>query len=154
MKKVLFLAAAAMLFTLAGCNDCSDRMTDDYPANYDVHYGLRQVVQYDPMNIDGIDVGPKLDFFSTLRFTIHYTDGAISAASFTNGDIPFSPFGFDVPEGRFECEFDDFAIPNELRIAGTDNVIAYFQNGEFSIPFQLDHSSISYKYTFKGVESN
>jgi hypothetical protein len=145
-------AAASMLFGAAGCYETSDKMTDNYPADYDVTYGLRQVVQYDPMNIDGINVGPKFDFFNTLRFTIHYTDGRITAAGFTNGGVPFSPFGFNVPDGRFEVDFDTDASPNELRIKGTDNVLAYFMNGEFSVPFRLDHSTISYKYTFKGVE--
>ena len=31
-------------------------------------------------------------------------------------------------------------------------MIAYFQNGEFSIPFQLDSKQLSYKYTFKEIK--
>ncbi len=153
MKKILLMAAAAsMLFAAAGCGELSDKMTETYPTDYDVTYGLRQVLQYDPMNIDGINVGPKFDFFETLRFTIHYTGGRITAASFTNGGVPFSPFGFNVPDGRFEVDFDTDVSPNELRVKGSANVLAYFLNGEFSVPFRLDHSTISYKYTFKGVE--
>ena len=71
---------------------------------------------------------------------------------FSNGEVPFSPFAFEVPEGVVECEFDTDALPNELRIKGTDHVIAYFQNGEFSIPFQLDSKQLSYKYTFKEIK--
>ena len=37
------------------------------------------------------------------------------------------------------------------RIKGTDNVVAYFQNGEFSVPFQLDCEELNYKYTFKEI---
>ena len=46
---------------------------------------------------------------------------------------------------------DTEALPNELRIKGTDNVVAYFQNGEFSVPFQLDCEELNYKYTFKEI---
>ena len=71
---------------------------------------------------------------------------------FANGEVPFAPFAFELPEGVVECEFDTDALPNELRIKGTDHVIAYFQNGEFSIPFQLDSKQLSYKYTFKEIK--
>ena len=53
-------------------------------------------------------------------------------------NVPFSPYNFEIPEGRIDCYLDTEALPNELRITGTENVIAYYQNGEFSIPFQLD----------------
>ena len=65
--------------------------------------------------------------------------------------LPFSPYAFEIPSGEVECYLDTEALPNELRIKGTDNVVAYFQNGEFSVPFQLDCEELNYKYTFKEI---
>lgn len=144
------MAAASLSFS--ACEDVSDEMSSDYPADYTIDYGIRQVVQYDPMNINGIDVASKFAFFSTLRFSIRVTGNKMTALSFSNGDVPFSPFAFDVPDGEVECELDTGALPNALRIKSTGEVIAYFQNGEFSIPFRLDSRSLSYKYTFKEIK--
>lgn len=153
MKRyALFFTLAAALFACPACEDVSDEMTSDYPDNYTINYGIRQVMQYDPMNINGIDVAGKFEFFSTLRFTIRVTDSKMTALSFSNGDVPFSPFAFEVPEGEVACELDTEALPNALRIKPSGEVIAYFQNGEFVIPFQLDSKSLSYKYTFKEIE--
>lgn len=151
LRTIVFFCAA--LFTLAGCEDeVSNEMTSDYPENFNIEYQLRQVMQYDPVNINGLDVSDKLDFFSTLRFSLQYTNGEISKLTYSNGTIPFSPFAFDT-EMDFEadCELVTDVLPNELRIKGTDQVIAYFQNGEFIMPFQLDCSSIRYRYTFVNV---
>lgn len=159
MKKLIVMKRYALIFALiaasfsfAGCEDVSDEMTSGYPSDYTINYGIRQVMQYDPMNINGIDVAGKFEFFNTLRFVIHVEDNKMVRLSFSNGDVPFSPFGFDLPEGEVECELNTDALPNELRVKGTGKVIAYFQNGEFSIPFRLDSKSLSYKYTFKSVK--
>lgn len=148
---ILLLLIAVSFF---GCEEeISNQMSSDFPKNYDIEYKLRQVVQYDPMNINGINISGKLAFFSTVRFTLHYKDGKITSLSYTNGDVPFSPFGFKADSKiEADCELDYSVMPYELRIKGTDKVIAYFQNGEFIMPFQLDCSSISYKYTFVNVE--
>jgi hypothetical protein len=153
MKKyVLIFAIVSVLFSFLRC-DNTDRliMTSDYPADYDITYGIRQVMQYDEVNINGIDLAAKLPFFETFRLTIHYADSKVSAVTLSNGNIPFSPYDFDIPAGKTACYLDTEALPNALRIAGTDHVIAYFQNGEFSIPFKLDCSALDYKYTFKSV---
>lgn len=151
-KNILIFAIASLLFSLAGC-DTDDRvkMSKDYPTDGDINYGIRQVMQYDDVNINGIDIASKFAFFDTFRLTIHYTDSKISGVTFSNGDVPFSPYNFEIPEGRIDCYLDTEALPNELRIIGTENVIAYYQNGEFSIPFQLDCPSLDYKYTFKSI---
>jgi len=151
MKRQTLIFAALLGLALGGCGTPSDKMTDDYPTDYDLVYGLRQVVQYDPVNVDGVNLVDRLDFFSKLRFTIHYEGGKVVAATFSNGEVPFSAFGFEVPEGRFECRLDTDVTPNAL-VTADDETIALFTNGEFSIPFRLDHSTISYKYTFKSVE--
>ena len=150
----LIIAILLVIASFFGCDEeVSNQMITDYPQDFVIEYGLRQVIQYDPMNINGIDVLKKLNFFSTLRFTIQYEGGKITKVTYSNGDVPFSPFSFDA-EASFEAdaELDYDVFPNELRVRGTDNVIAYFQNGEFIMPFHLDCGSINYRYTFTNVE--
>jgi len=153
MKKNVFIfIVVSVLLSFSGCNT-NDRLLMDknYPADYDITYGIRQVMQYDEVNINGIDIAGKLPFFETFRLIIHYTDSKISGVTFSNGEIPFSPYDFEVPDGKIDCYLNTDALPSELRITGTNNVIAYFQNGEFSIPFKLDCPALSYKYTFKSI---
>jgi len=142
------------IISLFGCDEnLSNKMTENYPQNYDITYKLRQVLQYDPMSISGIDVSKKLDYFSTVRFTVHYNQGKLTKVTYTNGVVPFSPFNFEADSQlEADCVLDFNVVPNELRILDTKKVIAYYQNGEFIMPFQLDCSSISYKYTFVNVE--
>jgi len=153
--KLLLIALLFIAFAGGGCeNKVSNQMEGDYPQNYDVNYQIRQVLQYDPMNINGIDVSKKLTFFSSIRFTLHYNEGKITHLTYSNGTAPFSPFTFNAnPEyNKVECELNYDALPHELRLKGTANVIAYFQNGEFTMPFQLGCGSINYKYTFTNVQ--
>jgi hypothetical protein len=126
-------------------------MDPDYPADYEINYGIRQVMQYDEVNINGIDLSAKFPFFETLKLTIHYTDSKISGVTFSNGEVPFSPYDFEVPTGKIDCYLDTDVLPNELRITGTKNVIAYYRSGEFTVPFKLDCPALDYKYTFKSV---
>lgn len=149
-----FILLLLMAVSFFGCEEeISNQMSTDYPQNYDIEYKLRQVMQYDPMNINGINVVSKLEFFSSVRFTLHYNNGEITSLSYNNGSVPFSPFGFEADSQiEADCELDYNVMPYELRIKGTDKVIAYFQNGEFTMPFKLDCSSISYKYTFVNVD--
>jgi hypothetical protein len=150
----LFIPILLITVFILGCEEeISNQMSVDFPQNYDIEYEIRQVMQYDPMNINGIDVSEKLAFFSTIRFTLHYNEGKITNLTYSNGEAPFSPFGFDAESQiEAECELDTDVMPNELRIKGTDNVVAYFRNGEFTMPFQLDCNSISYRYTFVNID--
>ncbi|MFV0591016.1 MAG: hypothetical protein ACK5M7_06500 [Draconibacterium sp.] len=150
----LFIPILLIVFFFFGCDDeISNQMSGDLPQDYDIEYEIRQVMQYDPMNINGIDISKKLDFFSTVRFTLHYNGGKITSLSYSNGEVPFSPFGFGTDlQTETECELDYDVMPNELRIKGTDNVVAYFQNGEFIMPFRLDCGTLSYKYTFANID--
>lgn len=149
----LLITPLVLAFTLIGCEDeVSNEMAGSYPQNYDIEYKIRQVVQYDPVNINGIDVSDKIDFFNSIRFALHYKEGKITHFSYSNGDAPFSPFNFEAEmDGEVACEFDEEVTPNELRIKGTDHVVAYFRNGEFIMPFQLDCSAINYRYTFSSL---
>jgi hypothetical protein len=145
MKKyVLIFAIAAVLFPFSSCNDTDlPAINADYPADFDVTYGIGQVM------INGTDVAGKFSFFDTFRLTAHYTDSKISAVTLSNGDIPFSPYDFEIPDGKAACYLDTGALPYKLCVAGTDHVIAYFQNGECSIPFKLDCQELDYEYTLK-----
>lgn len=158
MKRVKHNRAIFGLLTafilLTGCvKDVSNQMSEDYPENYDIDYEIRQVLQYDPVNINGVDISDKLDFFGSLKFSLHYKEGKITSVTYSNGNIPFSPFNFDAgSDFEVECSLDTNVFPNELRVKDSDQVIAYFQNGEFTMPFALGCGSINYKYTFVNIE--
>jgi len=151
-KNVLIFTVISVLLSLSACENTDRLKMDlDYPADFDINYGIRQVMQYDEVNINGIDLAAKFPFFATLKLTIHYTDSKISGVTFSNGEVPFSPYDFEVPAGKVNCYLDTSVLPNELRITGTKNVIAYFQKGEFTVPFKLDCPALDYKYTFKSI---
>lgn len=152
MKRFLYiLLAVSGLIALSACGTESTEMSKDYPSDYDINYALRKVLEKDPVNVNGIDVYPYFDFFKSLRFTIHVREGKMSSIEFSNGDIPFSPFGFDIPSGDAECWFDTENVPNALRLKSTGEAVAYFKGGEFYIPFQLDCKDINYEFTFKEI---
>lgn len=147
--RIFYLTAFVFLFFVSCDNQLSNEMTTNPKKDYEINYKLRQVLQYDPMNINGINIVNKLDFFPSLKLTLYYKDGKLTNLSYDNGEVPFSPFNFEA-EQKFEaeCELDYEALPNELRIKGTNKVVAYFRNGEFSMPFKLDCELLDYKYTF------
>lgn len=151
MKKYIFTVVAAVL-CLASCQPFSNEMDPDYPTDYQINYTLKQVMEYDPVNVNGIDVYKYFDFFSTLNFTINVVDSKMTSLVFDRGDIPFSPFQFDIPEGEVECWLDSESIPNALRVKGTDDVVAYYKNGQIVMDFQLDCKEISYEFRFKEVK--
>lgn len=147
--KVFYLTAFILILILSCDKQISNDMSKDGLQNYEINYKLRQVMQYDPMNINGIDISKKLDFFSTLKLTLYYKEGKLTNLSYDNGNIPFSPFNFETePKFEVQCEIDYDISPNELRIKDTDKVVAYYKNGEFIMPFILDCDLLSYKYTF------
>ena len=153
MKKYAFiLTVVSVLFAIVSCEDENrTAISSDYPSDYDIHYGLFHVYQYDEVNINGIDLAPKFDFFETFKLTLHYTDNKISAVTFSNGDVPFSPYSYEIPAGKVDAYLNTNVLPNELRLTESEKVIAYYVNGEFSIPFKLDCLSLDYKYTFKSI---
>ena len=81
MKKYAIISLLAAACAFVSCEEVSDKMSSDFPSDYTINYGLRQVLEYDPMNINGIDVVDKFDFFSTLRFTIEVHDGKMTSSS-------------------------------------------------------------------------
>ncbi len=150
-KYLLLLLAACSLFMHQSCKPASAEADPDYPSDYDINYELREVLEIDPVNINGIDVYPYFDFFKTLRFTIHVRDGKMSTLEFTNGDIPFAPHSFNIPAGEVECWFDTSSSPNALRLKSDDSVVAYLKKGELYMPFKLDCQEIDYEYRFKEI---
>jgi hypothetical protein len=150
MKKyVLIFAIVSVLFPFSSCEDTDQlKINADYPADFDVTYGIGQVM------LSGTDVAGKFPFFETFRLTTHYTDNKISAVTLSNGEIPFSPYDFDIPAGKTACYLNTGELPYKLCVAGTDHVIAYFQNGECSIPFKLDCQELDYEYTLKVLLTN
>ncbi|MDY9919391.1 MULTISPECIES: hypothetical protein [Proteiniphilum] len=153
MKKYAFiLIVVSVLVAIVSCEDENrTQISSDYPSDYDINYGLFHVYQYDEVNINGIDLAKKFDFFETFRLTLHYTDNKISAVTFSNGDVPFSPYSYEIPAGKVDAYLNTSVLPNELRLTESDKLIAYYVNGEFSIPFKLDCPSLDYKYTFKSI---
>lgn len=152
-RHVLIFAAMSVLLSFFGC-DTNERLEMDspYAGDYDINYGIRQVMQYDEVNINGIDLAARFPFFETFRLTIHYTDSKISGVTFSNGEVPFSPYDFEIPAGKIACFLDTSVLPHALRTVDSGHVIAYYQNGEFSVPFKLDCPALDYKYTFKSVD--
>lgn len=153
MKKLsLILKVVTVLFVFAGCDDDGrTKMADNYPSDYDVNYGLFHVLQYDEVNINGIDLAQKFDFFDTFRLSLHYTDSKISAVTFNNADVPFLPHAYEIPTGKVDAYLNTEVLPNELRLKDSDKTIAVYVDGEFNITFQLDCNAVKYKYTFKSV---
>ena len=153
MKRYALLSIAAAFFLfLQGCSQVSNQMDPGASPDRDIVYTLRQVLEYDPVNVNGVDVCKYFDFFSTLRFTIQVRDGKMSYLQFSEGDIPFSVLGFEVGDAPVACHLDTDVLPYALRIDSTGEAVAYFRNGEFYIPFVLDCQDISYEYRFREIK--
>ena len=80
--------------------------------------------------------------------TLRVTARSLPPDGVNPGDIPFLPFTEALPEGKIECDLDHSVVPNELRIHGTDTVIATFEKDGFTTEFQLDSKLLSYKYKY------
>jgi len=109
---------------------------------------LYKVLEFDPMNTAGIDIIDELDFFSSYRFKIYYEDFKVCAVEITN-DLPFSTYGFPIPEGKQEAYYNTTAVPYAIRLKDTDQVVATYLQGQFCISWQLGCEEISYKLNFK-----
>jgi hypothetical protein len=158
-RKLLILAAMSMIFSWQGCNDVAHNWPSggnstipEEPKGDVVTYVLGQVLQYDPANVDGVDILGELDFFGGMTLTLYLTDGEITALEFDNDCVPFLPYSFDVPTEKVECLLDKSVTPNEIRLKATNEVIAVLDKGKMMVDFRLDSEQLSYRYTFKTVE--
>ena len=153
MKRyVWLLAAVSFLMSFISCESVSTIADPNYDDNATIEWKLRQVMQVDPININGINLVDEFDFFSTFGFKLYREDGKFTALEFNNGEVPFDPFTFNMPQGKVACYLATEVVPHELRLKETDDVVAYFKNGEFYIPFQLDCVELSYQYKFGEVK--
>ena len=56
MKKYAIISLLAAACAFVSCEELSDKMSSDFPSDYTINYGLRQVLEYDPMNIMEVDL--------------------------------------------------------------------------------------------------
>jgi len=154
MKKIInstLLVAFAML--LASCqyayhkNDTYSKQHDDNAVEV---FALSSVREYDPFNPTGVEIAGEFEEFETLRLTVYYENGSIANVEFDNGDIPFSPVSFALPEGKVSCTYDDGTYPPVLRL-GTGEALVKMVNNEPVFTFSLDYNKIRYEYKFKAV---
>ena len=154
MKRIIIpiVTLFSAVILLSSCVGEGTEMDLDYNGTYDVTYCLKSVLEYDSVNVGGINVYPYFDFFKSFRFTIHFVDEKISSVNLNNGDIPVSPYSFSLSEGDVDCYLETSVVPYELRVKSSGDVLAYYLRGEFYIPFQLDCDEISYEYRFSPVK--
>ena len=125
---------------------------EDYDGNRTSTFRIYKVLQFDDVNVNGIDILPYFDFFNSFSLSLTYKDGEISRMSMSNGDIPFSKkYGFDIPSGEVEVYFDGSVLPNAIRRSDNNEILATFNKGVLVMNFQLDCASVSYRYMFTGV---
>lgn len=153
MKRIVYIISAILLagITFSSCTEVDVLADPDMPADCDVSYTISKVIQYDDINVKGIDIAPYFDFFEKLRFNINIENGEIVSLEFNQDELPLSPFSYAMPAGEQKCRFDKSVLPWQIKLE-TGETVAYYLRGEFYIPFQLDCKTISYEYRFKAVE--
>jgi hypothetical protein len=106
------------------------------------------VLQIDPLNTSGIDIKSYFDWFDTYSLTVYVENGKYAYCEVSTGDIPFNPYGFQLPAGKQPCSLDNSVSPMAIRLSSGE-VLARYRQGQFVVPFQLDCSDISYEFWFK-----
>ncbi len=158
MKRIDILKAGLLCLLAAFVTSCysihlQDLTPDEkYEANKTSTFRIFQVLQFDDVNVNGINIQPYFDFFDTFRLTITYEKGKISRLAMNNGDVPFSrKYGFEIPAGEVDVYFDNSVFPNAIRRVDDDEILATFNKGVLVMNFQLDCASVNYRYMFTGV---
>lgn len=162
-KYLLILLAALIASAFSGCKDdaafpfipvdkpgTTTPPEGNDPTPHRVTYRLDKVLLCSPENAAGVNIINKFDFFASMRMTLSVSPTQTTLL-FDNGDIPFYPLSEALPEGEILCELDASVSPNVLRIQDSDTVIATFEKDGFTISFQLDCKSLTYKYKFKSL---
>ena len=142
---------AAALLALASCVDVMPTNTTAESHNtgtYEYTYTLNKVLEIDPLNTTGIDISQYLDWFPTFSVKVYVENGKYTACEIDNGTIPFSSYSYTIPAGKVACSFDTSSSPWTIKLA-TGEIVAYYRQGQFCVPFQLDCADISYEYWFK-----
>lgn len=156
MKRIIFFVLSITLAALA-ISACVEVYGDkehyvvDKEHNGTFHHTfvLQKVLEKDPVNVNGLDILNELEGYESLSLKVYYVDDKITALEFTEGEVPYTAYGFAIPEGKVDCYFDTNCFPNAVRLKSDDSVIAYYKLGQFFFPYQLDCSDISYEYWFK-----
>ena len=153
MKRIIYILSAILFLGVSfeSCTEIDVLMDPDMPANRDITYTLGKVIEYDDINVKGIDIAPYFDFFEKLRFNLHFENHEIVSMEFNQDELPLTPFKYARPSGVQKCYLDKEVLPWQLKLESGETV-AYYMRGEFYIPFQLDCNTISYEYRFKAVE--
>ncbi|MBQ6577405.1 MAG: hypothetical protein IJL91_06625 [Bacteroidales bacterium] len=153
MKRLLhIIATAVMIPALFACQRVSipiEQPDPDMPQDYELTFVLNKVMQYDPINVNGIDLLPETDFYNGLSLKLYFEQGKIAALEITEGEIPYTAYKFALPRGKVSCYFDRNIYPNAIRRSDTKDIIACYKRGQFFVPYQLDCSTVKYEYWFK-----
>lgn len=158
MKKVLYmLLLAAAMVAAASCVKFGPNLEDtifseDFDTDYEITYGLREVLQADPSAPSGKNIVDECEFFKNFHMTIIFEKGVVAGVEFDHDKMPYDIFPYAIPQGRQSAYYDTEAVPHVLRLTSGEE-IAKFVGGEFIIPFTLDCESISYTYKFKTLDS-
>ena len=155
MKRCIYIltALAALMLALSSCVkvDHSDEyMLPSEIVAPDVVYNLAlyHVYEYDPLNTAGIDIVDELDFFKSFRFRIYNQDNKVCAVEIVS-DLPFSPYGFPIPQGKYDAYFNTTSVPYTIRLKDDDRIVATYLAGEYCVKWQLGSEEISYMLNFK-----
>lgn len=156
MKKIIRLISAAIAVMLL-CTGCvkvltlhDTTMDPNYEGDKTSTYYLWKALQIDDVNVNGIDIKPYFDWFDTFELQVRRENGKICGIKMNNGSIPHDHYGFNLPTEEVECYFDNSVQPNAIRRTSDDQVVAVFRKGVICMEFQLDCSTVSYRFMFSG----
>lgn len=155
--RTIIIAAAVALMSCSCVKDITlqDTTADpNYEPNKVSTYYLWKALEIDDVNVNGIDISGEFDWFKTFSLQIRRKDGKIAGIKMNNGDIPHNSYGFDLPTEEVPCYFDASVQPNAIRRTSDDAIVAVFRKGVVCMEFQLDCSTISYRYMFSGLSEN
>ena len=154
MKRNIIFSVIAIILMATSCNqkvslgenvyvpfEQSDLAPDE-----PIVYTVSKALQFDPVNLGGIDIAKHMDIFDDVTFTIYRENAKVVAAEFA-GNMPFKviePF-----EGKQEAYFDTERMPQAIRLKSNDQIVAVYSVGEFYMPFQLGCQEVRYELRFK-----
>ena len=156
MKKIIRLISAAIAVMLL-CTGCvkvltlhDTTMDPNYEGDKTSTYYLWKALQIDDVNVNGIDIKPYFDWFDTFELQVRRENGKICGIKMNNGSIPHDHYGFNLPTEEVQCYFDNSVQPNAIRRTSDDQIVAVFRKGVICMEFQLDCSTVSYRFMFSG----
>ncbi|MFV0506677.1 MAG: hypothetical protein ACK5L5_08220 [Bacteroidales bacterium] len=147
MNRNILLVLLVAIITVSCANEGINIPEREPLGDYNVVYDISSAVQ----NIDGELINLKFETtdFDGMSIKLSYKSGELETVTYSNGSCPFNPTvsGVDLV-GDVDCIFDDSSDVATLKVKGTNEVIAYFQDQQFKMPFQLGCSAVSYELLF------